>query len=77
MGQVNEKPFVEACKPKYGAEADTKALELCSMWQDNLRDANWHPFKIVTTGEKSQVGTINGVILILLPSCLEQTLADK
>ncbi|XBI41302.1 hypothetical protein VPH35_125775 [Triticum aestivum] len=46
MGQVDEKPFVEACKPKYGAEADAKALELCSMWQDNLRDANWHPFKI-------------------------------
>uniref|UniRef100_A0A8R7R4U3 XS domain-containing protein n=1 Tax=Triticum urartu TaxID=4572 RepID=A0A8R7R4U3_TRIUA len=52
MGQVDEKPFVEACKPKYGAEADAKALELCSMWQDNLRDANWHPFKIATTGEK-------------------------
>uniref|UniRef100_A0A453RXW0 Factor of DNA methylation 1-5/IDN2 domain-containing protein n=1 Tax=Aegilops tauschii subsp. strangulata TaxID=200361 RepID=A0A453RXW0_AEGTS len=54
MGQVDEKPFIEACKPKYGAEADTKALEFCSMWQDNLRDANWHPFKIVTRGEKSE-----------------------
>ncbi|XBI13184.1 hypothetical protein VPH35_139947 [Triticum aestivum] len=54
MGQVDEKPFVEACKPKHGAEADAKALELCSMWQDNLRDANWHPFKIVTTGEKPE-----------------------
>ncbi|XP_051189999.1 factor of DNA methylation 1 [Lolium perenne] len=51
MGELDEKAFLNACKERYGAEAETKALELCSLWQDNLRDANWHPFKVVATGE--------------------------
>ena len=55
MGELDEKPFIRACKLRYGVEAETKALEFCSLWQDNLRDANWHPFKIVTTGDTSKV----------------------
>ncbi|KAM0864825.1 hypothetical protein ACQ4PT_043654 [Festuca glaucescens] len=54
MGELDEKPFLRACKERYGAEAETKALEFCSLWQDNLRDANWHPFKVVTTGETAK-----------------------
>ncbi|XP_047087581.1 factor of DNA methylation 1-like [Lolium rigidum] len=50
MGELDEKPFLTACKERYGEEAETKALEFCSLWQDNLMDANWHPFKVVTTG---------------------------
>lgn len=53
MGELDEKPFIQACKQKYGVEAETKGLELCSMWQDKLKDANWHPFKVVVTGEKT------------------------
>uniref|UniRef100_A0ACD5Y2Z8 Uncharacterized protein n=2 Tax=Avena sativa TaxID=4498 RepID=A0ACD5Y2Z8_AVESA len=51
MGELDEKAFVRACKERYGADAETKALELCSLWQDYLRDANWHPFKMVATGD--------------------------
>ena len=55
MGELDEKPFLKACKERYGEEAETKALELCSLWQDNLRDANWHPFKMVITGDTVKV----------------------
>jgi hypothetical protein len=55
MGELDEKPFLRACNERYGEEAETKALEFCSLWQDNLRDANWHPFKVVTTGETAKV----------------------
>ncbi|CAM0911248.1 unnamed protein product [Alopecurus aequalis] len=54
MGELDEKPFFTACKERYGEEAETKALEFCSLWQNILRDANWHPFKIVTIGETAK-----------------------
>ncbi|KAK1647275.1 hypothetical protein QYE76_065080 [Lolium multiflorum] len=54
MGELDEKPFLRACNERYGEEAETKALEFCSLWQDNLRDANWHPFKVLTTGETAK-----------------------
>ncbi|KAF0901261.1 hypothetical protein E2562_038834 [Oryza meyeriana var. granulata] len=55
MGELDEKPFLIACKQRYGAaEAEIKAVEFCSKWQENLKDANWHPFKIVTRGGKTE-----------------------
>lgn len=60
MGELDEKPFVRACKQRYGADVETKAAESCSMWQEHLKDANWHPFKIVTTGAKTEVRSMEG-----------------
>uniref|UniRef100_A0A0D9YQM7 Factor of DNA methylation 1-5/IDN2 domain-containing protein n=1 Tax=Oryza glumipatula TaxID=40148 RepID=A0A0D9YQM7_9ORYZ len=57
MGELDEKPFLAACKKRYGTadgEAEIKAAEFCSEWQENLKDANWHPFKIVTRGGKTE-----------------------
>ncbi|KAG8471492.1 hypothetical protein CXB51_036162 [Gossypium anomalum] len=52
MGEVDIKPFLVAAKRKYSAkEADVKSAELCSLWQDYLRDPSWHPFKILTDKE--------------------------
>ncbi|XP_057955214.1 protein INVOLVED IN DE NOVO 2-like [Malania oleifera] len=49
MGELNSKPFVTATQKKYSdEEADDKAVELCSLWEDYLRDPSWHPFKIIT-----------------------------
>lgn len=48
MGELDESPFRAACKKKYaGPEAEEKAVELCSLWEDHLRDPNWHPFRVV------------------------------
>ena len=52
MGELDSKPFYIAAKRIYSAEeADVKAVELCSLWQEYLRDPNWHPFKILTDKE--------------------------
>ncbi|KAE8678910.1 Factor of DNA methylation 4 [Hibiscus syriacus] len=49
MGELDIKPFQTAAKRKYSArEADEKSAELCSLWQEYLRDPSWHPFKIIT-----------------------------
>lgn len=55
MGELENKPFLDAMKRKFkGAELEYKASELCSLWEEYLRDPNWHPFKIITINEKSE-----------------------
>ncbi|CAD6341584.1 unnamed protein product [Miscanthus lutarioriparius] len=54
MGELDEKPFVLSCKQRYGEDAEMKAAEFVSLWQEHLKDPNWHPFKIVTTGSTTE-----------------------
>ncbi|KAG8390855.1 hypothetical protein BUALT_Bualt01G0127000 [Buddleja alternifolia] len=55
MGELNSKPFHEAMKRKYNeAEADERATELCSLWEEYLRDPEWHPIKVVSINGKHQ-----------------------
>lgn len=54
MGELDEKPFVLSCKQRYGQDAEMNAAELVSLWQEHLKDPNWHPFKIVTTGSTKE-----------------------
>lgn len=52
MGELDNKPFVAAAKRKFSAgEADEKAAELSSLWEDCIMDPNWHPFKIIIDKE--------------------------
>ena len=55
MGELDEMPFVLACKERYGEDAEIKAAELCSLWQEHVKDPNWHPFKMLITGSTAQV----------------------
>jgi hypothetical protein len=56
MGELENKPFYDAMKRKYNeSEAEDMASELCSLWEEFLRDPNWHPFKVITTNGQSQV----------------------
>ncbi|KAH7851402.1 hypothetical protein Vadar_011103 [Vaccinium darrowii] len=55
MGELDDKPFHAAAKRKYaGEEVVEKAMELCSLWEDYLRDPSWHPFKVISVGEGHQ-----------------------
>ncbi|KAA8515254.1 hypothetical protein F0562_018516 [Nyssa sinensis] len=55
MGELDNKPFHEAIKRKYNElEADERALELCSLWEEYLRDPEWHPFKVIKVDGKHQ-----------------------
>ncbi|XP_075513437.1 protein INVOLVED IN DE NOVO 2-like isoform X1 [Primulina tabacum] len=55
MGELDSKPFLEAMKRKYSeAEADERATELCSLWEEYLRDSEWHPLKVVQINGKHQ-----------------------
>lgn len=57
MGELNEKPFLNACKRKYGkGEYQIKAAELVTNWQEELKKPSWHPFKMVeVNGENKEI----------------------
>ncbi|GMI86246.1 INVOLVED IN DE NOVO 2, RNA-DIRECTED DNA METHYLATION 12 [Hibiscus trionum] len=46
MGELDSKPFLEAMKQRYNEElAEERASEICSLWEEYLKDPDWHPFK--------------------------------
>ncbi|KAI3891565.1 hypothetical protein MKX03_033112 [Papaver bracteatum] len=55
MGELNSKPFWEACKKKYSGkeEKDVKASELCSLWESRIKDSNWFPLVNVEIGNNN------------------------
>lgn len=64
MGDLDKQPFVAAAKRiysrKYGKRAaDNKAAELCSLWEQYLRDPHWHPFKIISDEEGKTLEVID------------------
>jgi hypothetical protein len=56
VGEIDVKPFLDACKERFPIqrEARSKALELCSIWQNRLRDPFFHPLKVVMFRQKPQ-----------------------
>jgi hypothetical protein len=56
MGELDNGPFLEAMKKRYNEEeAEDKASELCSFWEEYLIDPNWHLFKVVMVEGKEKV----------------------
>lgn len=57
MGELDDKPFQNACKRKYGNDDyQAKAAELVSSWQEELKKPTWHPFKFIkVNGEDKEV----------------------
>lgn len=58
MGELDQKVFVNKCKERFSPqEAGTKGVELCSLWQEKVKNSAWHPFKVITIDDKSEVRT--------------------
>ena len=56
MGELDEKPFLNTCKQRFSLEeANVQAYTLVSLWQDNLKKPEWHPFKIIEVEGKASV----------------------
>lgn len=55
MGEIDEKAFVSESKKRFiDDEVLIKASEGCSLWQENLKDPAWHPFRIIETNGKTE-----------------------
>ncbi|XP_077239008.1 factor of DNA methylation 2-like [Tasmannia lanceolata] len=57
MGMLDVKPFRIACKKIFSSgEAVVKAVELCSLWEEYIKNPQWHPFKrIIIDGELQEI----------------------
>lgn len=56
MGEIDVKPFQNACKLKYSPdEVEVQAITECSAWQEHLKDPDWHPFKVIDAGGEHKV----------------------
>ncbi|XP_027907732.1 factor of DNA methylation 1-like isoform X1 [Vigna unguiculata] len=56
MGELDQKVFVTKCKERFSLqEAGTKGVELCSLWQENVKNSAWHPFKVITNEDKAEI----------------------
>nr|KYP44745.1 hypothetical protein KK1_033722 [Cajanus cajan] len=46
MGELDPKPFQDLCLQKYSGEQWQEiSANLCSSWEENMKDPTWHPFK--------------------------------
>jgi heme-binding NEAT domain protein len=56
MGVLDNKVFANACRNIQSQEdAQVKAATLCSEWEKELRNPEWHPFMVVEDGDKYTV----------------------
>lgn len=56
MGDLDQKPFLNTCKQRFPLdEAQLQASTLCSLWQEHLKNPDWHPFKIIHVNGHPQV----------------------
>lgn len=53
MGELDEKAFRAACKGKTTDELELAIL--CSKWEDEIRNPEWHPFKVIYVGGQEKV----------------------
>ena len=44
-------------------DAEVTATILCSKWEDEIRNPEWHPFKVVVDGGKAKV-IISSLLLL-------------
>ncbi|XP_023755198.1 protein INVOLVED IN DE NOVO 2 [Lactuca sativa] len=49
IGELDAKPLIASAKRRCLSEEDT--ARFISLWEDHLRDPNWHPFKVIAIGE--------------------------
>ncbi|BAT72612.1 hypothetical protein LR48_Vigan05g097400 [Vigna angularis] len=55
VGEIDTEPFIRtfrARKKMSKEEAEQTALKMCSLWQKNVEDPHWYPFKIITIDSK-------------------------
>jgi hypothetical protein len=53
MGELDKKAFLASCKEKTADELSLSIL--CSKWEDEIRQPEWHPFKVIDVGGQAKV----------------------
>lgn len=65
MGVIDETAFIEEAKKKFPpGEAEMQGLSMCSFWQKEIENPEWHPLRVVDV--EGSGGTVQVKKLILL-----------
>ncbi|XP_066314600.1 protein INVOLVED IN DE NOVO 2-like [Miscanthus floridulus] len=52
MGELDLKAFSKACQKEHTEDAEVTAAFLCSKWEAEIKNPDWHPFRVVTVDGK-------------------------
>lgn len=52
MGELDLKAFSKACQKERTENAEVTAAFLCSKWEAEIKNPDWHPFRVVTIDGK-------------------------
>ena len=64
MGDLDLKSFAIACKNKMSKEdAGVTASILCSKWEEEIKNPEWHPFKVIMVEGREKV-VISSLLLL-------------
>ncbi|CAA0815841.1 Factor of DNA methylation 1 [Striga hermonthica] len=48
MGAIDDKAFTTACRKRFLAgEAEVKAVQMCSIWQEKVENVEWRQIRVV------------------------------
>ncbi|XP_051224111.1 factor of DNA methylation 1 [Lolium perenne] len=60
MGELDVRPFENACRRKYGNDDyEMRAAELISAWQDEIKKPAWHPYKFIKADDGTDKEVVN------------------
>ena len=56
VGELDLKAFSNVCRQKFPKDdAEAESIKLCSKWQNEISNTNWHPFIVAMVNGKESV----------------------
>uniref|UniRef100_A0A0A9B7S5 Factor of DNA methylation 1-5/IDN2 domain-containing protein n=1 Tax=Arundo donax TaxID=35708 RepID=A0A0A9B7S5_ARUDO len=55
MGELDHKAFLAACKEKIAKDDEEELALLCSKWEAEISQPEWHPFQVIVDGQAKEI----------------------